>query len=222
MAETKAEAETAFDAFIETYAVKYDKAAECLEKDREALLGTCDGLSQPVLELGEELFDRIEIRGVLGQEEELGAGGADGLPNRLTLVRAEIVDDDDVSRLERGHEDLLDVLEEVLAIDGSVDEPRCSDPIVTQSGQKGHGLPAAVWRFAWQALSAQRPSAKRRHVRLGPGFVDEDQTAGVDAVLIGHPLQAAARYIRPVALAGDQRLFLKLSFSAWTNSQTVR
>lgn len=34
MAETKAEAETAFDAFIETYAVKYDKAAECLKKDR--------------------------------------------------------------------------------------------------------------------------------------------------------------------------------------------
>jgi len=38
MAETKAEATTAFDAFIETYVVKYDKAAECLEKDREALL----------------------------------------------------------------------------------------------------------------------------------------------------------------------------------------
>ena len=27
-----------FDAFIETYAIKYDKAAECLRKDREALL----------------------------------------------------------------------------------------------------------------------------------------------------------------------------------------
>ena len=32
------EATTAFYAFIETYVVKYDKAAECLEKDREALL----------------------------------------------------------------------------------------------------------------------------------------------------------------------------------------
>jgi Transposase, Mutator family len=38
MAETKAEAETVFDAFIETYAVKYDKAVECLKKDRQALL----------------------------------------------------------------------------------------------------------------------------------------------------------------------------------------
>lgn len=37
-AETKAEAETAFDFFVETYGVKYDKAAAKLVKDREALL----------------------------------------------------------------------------------------------------------------------------------------------------------------------------------------
>jgi transposase-like protein len=38
MAETKADAEAAFDAFIESYRTKYDKAAECLAKDRDALL----------------------------------------------------------------------------------------------------------------------------------------------------------------------------------------
>ena len=38
MAETKADAEAAFDAFIESYRTKYDKAAECLTKDRDALL----------------------------------------------------------------------------------------------------------------------------------------------------------------------------------------
>jgi len=37
-AETKGEAETAFDAFIETYGVKYDKAVAKLVKDREALV----------------------------------------------------------------------------------------------------------------------------------------------------------------------------------------
>ena len=42
MAETKVDAETAFDAFIEGYAVKYDKAAECLSKDRGALLAFYD------------------------------------------------------------------------------------------------------------------------------------------------------------------------------------
>ena len=38
MAETKADAEAAFDVFIESYQVKYEKAAECLNKDRDALL----------------------------------------------------------------------------------------------------------------------------------------------------------------------------------------
>jgi transposase-like protein len=42
MAETKADAETAFDAFIESYQIKYHKAAECLKKDREALLAFYD------------------------------------------------------------------------------------------------------------------------------------------------------------------------------------
>jgi putative transposase len=42
MAETKAAAEAAFDAFIESYQVKYEKAAECLAKDRDALLAFYD------------------------------------------------------------------------------------------------------------------------------------------------------------------------------------
>jgi transposase-like protein len=42
MAETKKDALVAFDAFIETWGVKYEKAVECLTKDREALLAFYD------------------------------------------------------------------------------------------------------------------------------------------------------------------------------------
>jgi putative transposase len=42
MAETKQDALAAFDAFVETWGVKYDKAVECLAKDREALLAFYD------------------------------------------------------------------------------------------------------------------------------------------------------------------------------------
>ena len=42
MAETKKDALVAFDAFIETWGVKYDKAVECLIKDRDALLAFYD------------------------------------------------------------------------------------------------------------------------------------------------------------------------------------
>jgi transposase-like protein len=42
MAETRKEAETAFDTFAEIYGTKYDKAVECLTKDRDVLLAFYD------------------------------------------------------------------------------------------------------------------------------------------------------------------------------------
>jgi transposase-like protein len=42
MAETRRDAETAFDAFMAAYRLKYEKAAACLAKDREALLAFYD------------------------------------------------------------------------------------------------------------------------------------------------------------------------------------
>ena len=42
MAETKKDAVAAWEAFVETYGVKYDKAADCLTKDRDALLAFYD------------------------------------------------------------------------------------------------------------------------------------------------------------------------------------
>jgi len=42
MAETKAAAQTAFEAFVKGYAAKYPKAVQCLEKDRKELLAFFD------------------------------------------------------------------------------------------------------------------------------------------------------------------------------------
>ena len=42
MAETKVDAQTAFERFIKTYHVKYPKTVECLAKDRDALLAFYD------------------------------------------------------------------------------------------------------------------------------------------------------------------------------------
>ncbi len=42
MAETRKDAEAAFDVFVETYGVKYEKAAECLKEDRDPLLAFYD------------------------------------------------------------------------------------------------------------------------------------------------------------------------------------
>ena len=38
MAETKKDAVAALEAFVETHQIKYERAADCLTKDRDALL----------------------------------------------------------------------------------------------------------------------------------------------------------------------------------------
>src|ERR1700739_5125404 len=67
------------------------------------------GGTHPVLDLGEGLFDRIEVWRVWRQVPEPGAGRSDQAAQGRRLVAAEIVHDDDVARLELRNENLLNV-----------------------------------------------------------------------------------------------------------------
>ena len=58
--------------------------------------------SDEVFELGEDLFDGIEVGAVGRQEDEVSAFGSDDGASGLTFVAAEIVQDDDIAR--RGSE----------------------------------------------------------------------------------------------------------------------
>ena len=69
-----------------------------------------------VFELGEDLLDRVEIGAVWGQQEYSRASGADQTADNGALVRPEIVENDDVARLERRDEPLFDVGGEALAV----------------------------------------------------------------------------------------------------------
>ena len=68
---------------------------------------------------------------------------------------------------------LLDIEAKPLAIDRPVDQPSGINPLMTQGGDKGHGLPAPVGHFRSQALTRRRPTTERLHVRLGPGLVNK-------------------------------------------------
>ena len=46
MAETRADADNAFDFFLQAYGAKYDKAVECLAIDRDRLLSFYDFLAE--------------------------------------------------------------------------------------------------------------------------------------------------------------------------------
>jgi hypothetical protein len=61
-----------------------------------------------------------------------------------------------------------------------------------------------------QAFAAWATSMAPRHVGRGPGFVNEDQAAGVEIKLTFEPFLAALQNIRALLLAGVRGLFLRV------------
>lgn len=129
----------------------------------------------------------------------------------LAFMRAQVVEDDDVARLERGNEELFDIGAEALAVDRAVEQTRRFDTVVAQSGQESRSLPVAVRNLVDQTLAAWGPASQARHVGLDPGFVDEHQTDGIDTALVGAPTGAMPAYVRTILLAGDEGLFLNVT-----------
>lgn len=75
------------------------------------------------------------------------------------LMAAEIVHDDDVARFEHWHEQLRDIGTEALAVDRSVEDARCRQPVAAQGTEEGQRAPVPVRGEAAQALAAESPSA---------------------------------------------------------------
>ena len=160
-----------------------------------------------MLELGEDLFDGIEVGRIFGQEEELGAGGADQLAHGFALVTAEIVHDNDIALAKRRRQYPFYIGAKALAVDRPLKQPRRIDPIEAERGQEGRRVPATVRDLGDAALAARRPSAQWRHVGLGPGLVDEDQALRGDAILILCPLRAPPRHVGAIAFASHHAFF---------------
>jgi len=161
-----------------------------------------------VLEFGEELLDRIEIGRIFRQEEKPCAGGSDGLAHGLALVRTEIVRKHNVTLVQGRHEDLFDIGSKALAVDRPVEQPWRLDTVVTQGSHEGHGLPVTMRHLGFDALPARCPVPERRHVRLGPGLVEEHQTRGINQPAILDPSSSMPRDIGAILLGRDQCLFL--------------
>jgi hypothetical protein len=169
--------------------------------------GSFVGFAQKRFELGEGLLDWVEIRTVGRQEEELGADGADGFAHGTAFVAAEIVHDDDVAGGERRRQDLLDIGEEALAVDRSIDDAGCIDPVGAQCGEERQRPPAAPRDFRNQPLAARTAAMGTRHIGFGPGLVDEDQTGSIELALMRFPAKTPPGDVRPVLLGCVQAFF---------------
>lgn len=160
-----------------------------------------------MLDLGEGLFDRIEVRRVWRQIPKPCAGCFDQAAQGSRFVAAEIVHDHDVARLELRHEKLLNIGTEALAVDWTVEQTRCGEAIAAQGAEENQRPPVAMWREAAHPLAFWSPSAQWGHVGLDPGFVDEDQASRVEVGLQRTPALASTRDVGASPLEGEQCFF---------------
>ena len=160
-----------------------------------------------MLELGKDLFDRVQVGRVFWQEEQFGADLTDELANCFAPVAAEVIQDDDITWSKDGQENLLDIGAKAHAIDRPLDEPWRIDPVMAQGRQEGHGLPATVGNLGVKPAATRCPSPQGRHIGPGPGLVDEDQSLSFDATLIFCPLGPPPRDRGSIAFASRHAFF---------------
>ena len=160
-----------------------------------------------MLQLGEDLLDWVKIGTIGWQEDEMRTGRPYQSSRVLALVTTEIVEDDDVARAQRGNEHSVDVDQESLAIDRSVDDERCIDTIVSQGGEEGQRLPMTVWDIGTKAPAAWPPAPQRGHVGLDPRLVDEQQAFAIDASLVGPPPRPLTGDVGTGLLGGPRGFF---------------
>jgi hypothetical protein len=160
-----------------------------------------------MFDLCEGLFDRVEIGGIGRQIPETSAGRLDRAPHACRLVAAEIVHHDDVAFAQGRRKLLLDIGAEAFAVDRPVEDTRRRKLVAAQRPEKGQRAPVAVRSEAAQALALCAPAARWRHIRLDPGFVDEDKALRIKAPLPRAPASTPTRDIIARLLKGEQRFF---------------
>ena len=149
-----------------------------------------------MFELGEDLFDWIEIWAVGWQEQEMRADCTDRTFGGFAFMGAKIVEDDNVTSYQCRHEYLAHIGREDIAIDRPVDHPRRIDAVMAQGGNEGQRLPVAMWHARFQPLTARSPASQGGHVRLDPRLIEEDEATGINLVLMSLPSHPFAGDIR--------------------------
>ena len=160
-----------------------------------------------MLELGEDLLDRVEVGAVGRQEQEVRASGPDGDPDGRLLVAGEVVEDDDVARPERRAQLLLDPLGEACAVDWLIEHEGRVNPVAAQGGDEGHRLPVTIRYFGMEPLASGCPATQRGHVGLGPGLIDKHEPGRVRPPLILLPLLAPPGHLGPQLFGGKNAFF---------------
>jgi hypothetical protein len=160
--------------------------------------------------IGEDLLDRIEVRGVGRKEHQGRPGGFDRRAGAVDFMGRQIVKGDDVARREAGCEEGLGIGGEGVAVHRPVDDHGRGEAAEAQARDQGGGLPVTVRDRGAAPLAARTAPAQAGHLGGRAGLIEEDELCRVELRLEFEPGLAARGYIRARLLAGMRRLFLNV------------
>src|SRR5690348_6948847 len=104
----------------------------------------------------------------------------DRLAHPTDFVAGEVVADDDIAGTQCRAQHLLDIGKERRSVDRAVEHQGRHQSIMSKAAEKGRRVPMTIRDRRYQALAAPRAAVAARHVRRGPGLVQEDQPRSIE------------------------------------------
>ena len=176
----------------------------------EAVHSPLADLSEHGLELGEGLFDGVEV-GAVGREEAQGcACRLDPFAYRCPFVARQVVHDDDVTGPQFRHEHLGDIGFEPVSVDRTIQHHRRDHAGHAKARHQCGGFAVAMREAHAQALAPGAAAMAAGHVGRGPSFVDEDEPFGIEIELAVEPVMSLLQDIGTILLDSMASLFLRV------------
>lgn len=135
--------------------------------------------AEPGLQFREGEFDRVEVRTIGRQKLQRGSCPFDGRSDVRLLVDAEIVEDDDVARMEGRDQDLFDVGQKAGRVDRAIEDPGSGETVETQRGEDRVRLPVAERRMIDEPLAAETPPVATQQIGRDATFIKKHEPRGV-------------------------------------------
>jgi len=162
------------------------------------------------LELCEGHFDGVKVRAVGWQEQHPGTFAPDSPLCGFALVARQVVEDDDIARLENWQELGFDIGLEDRAVHRGIDDPGCDQAIASEARHEGLRPPVAKGSLGIQPLALSGPATQAGHLGRRAGLVDKDQPMALlshDGLAGILPRGPGAGQFRPVLFACSERFF---------------
>ena len=190
---------------------------ECLDqvRPRSRLEASQDGL-----DLRPDQFNRIEVRRVRGQIDQVSTARADQLFQPSDLVSGQIVHEQNITGLEGGNNTLLDITIKDRTIDRARQHQRRGDP-----GPAHHRQSRGLWsrglgHTVHHALIGGGAAIQACQIDIYAGFIQKLKVFHLQLTHLFSKLAALAFHSRSVPLAGMERIFFRGNFSR-TNSRCI-